>query len=216
MPKIKNQKYVNYLNRIPTKAIIKDEFIELIKSINYPTNPKEARIFCIILWATGARPNEVVRLRREDFTKEDSFVCVSLPGSKGSFPRRLYLPGGNVLVKEVSAYANLCLDNLFPTLLKASHRPYIQKKDKQGSVKRYFGKGGNGYNVLTKRLNYYFKKWFDLPPYIFRHNRLIIAAETLNLTQLKELKGAKTEASVYPYLGLTIKKAREMGRELVK
>lgn len=223
MPITTNERYKKFLARQIVEPINKEEFKALLGTIE-SRHLREARALCILLWTTGARPNEAVRLHRDNLSRKDSSLWIDLPGSKGSLARTIELPVKNDLVAELWEYVSLIFPGLllFPHFVSAKHRPRIQKKNRKGEIKYYYGANGadsancTGYTIYNTTLRYHFKKWFNLPPYIFRHNRLTIAAEKLTLNQLKQLKGAKTEASVWPYISLTKKEAQTIGRELVK
>ncbi len=216
-PRTTNERYKKFLDNQIVEPIDKTQFKEMLEQVEHP-KLKEARALCILLWTTAARPIEALQLNRDDIHKKDYSVWINLPGSKGSLARTIELPVRNDMVKELWHYVSHIFAGLdvFPTFYSATHRDRIQKRTKKGELKYYYGEKGKGYQLYSSNLIYWFKKWFDLPPYIFRHNRMTIAAEKLNKKQLMQLKGAKTEASVWVYVGLTKKEAKKIGRELVK
>jgi hypothetical protein len=89
-------------------------------------------------------------------------------------------------------------------------------KEKETGIEHIGKRYEKNYPTVSAKLNYHFQQWFGFPAYVFRHNRMTIAAEKLNLEQLRKLKGAKTEASVVCYLHLTMKEAKKISKELVK
>lgn len=217
MPKTTNERYKKYLNRQIVEPIGKQQFKELLNQVEH-NNLAEARALCILLWTTAARPNEAIRLTRDDIRKDTSSLWIDLPDSKGSLSRTIELPVRDEVVKELWQYVSQIFSGivLFPHFYTFTHRGKIQKRNKKGELKLYYGTNNKGYTNKCSTLGYWFRKWFELPPYIFRHNRMTIAAEKLNLTQLKQLKGAKSEASVWPYISLTTKEAKKIGKQLVK
>lgn len=218
MPKTTNPRYLAYLKRDLVDTLNKEEFTELLKQVKYK-RLDEARTFCILLWASAGRPNEIVRLVGGDLKKVGNQIWLRLPGSKGSLERTIPLPGNNPHIKEAWQYCSTIFEGvrIFPTLYRPYYRKAIQKTTKDGKDKKiYYGKDGKGYMLFQPRLAFYVKRWFNLPMYFFRHNRLTIAAEKLSKKQLMDLKGAKSESSVWQYIHSTKKEATKVSKELVK
>lgn len=219
--KIKNERYKLFLNGYYLDPIDRKTFEEMLSNITdikkkgAPQYAKEARVLCIILWTSGGRPNEVLRLKAGDISKEGQNIQIKLPGSKRGNPRHIILPGKDALINEIWEYSK----NKYPLLLLFRHfysdkyRSYTTKLDKKtGGIKRYEGH----YPLVAGNFCYHFKRWFGIPPYFFRHSRMTTAAEKLSIPDLMQLKGSKTEMSVMPYLHATKKQAKKIGKELVK
>lgn len=203
MPKIKNKLYKKFLKENYLDTNLLDE-TELVKGLNRITGQyiKESRAFIILLYYSGARPNELLRLKGEDINlseitnketqEKTQYLNVKIPSSKKGITRKLLFKLEKPLIKEVSEYAI----GLFPNLLIFYHLMSKQRrlyKNKKGEVKEYY--------VITNKLYYNFKKWFpDLTLYYFRHNRFCRNIEAgATVEQIRQMKGAKTVASVFPY-----------------
>lgn len=220
-PKVTSERYKSYLNRQKIEPIDSKKFTEMLEKVQH-ANKKEARALCILLWATAARPNEILRLTNDKVFKEKNLLSIQLLGSKGSLPRTIDLPLSHPLIKEVWAYSKMVPPNLrlFGNFYSKFQRFSIQKTGKKGKkiYRKPFDEKGLpvGYPIYSSKLRYYFEKWFNETPYILRHNRLTIAAEDLSVADLMQLKGAKTEASVWPYVLMTRKQAKKISRSLIK
>lgn len=218
MPLIKNKAYARILNEKRIKKIKKEAFVNDYLPLIKHRNMKEARALIILLWASAARPIELLELKGEHIEKEQDYFLLHFKGHKGSHPRAIPLPIEDELIKEAWNYCSNILPHfyLFPHFRSQSitykattplpkgidpFNPPIKAKYK--IIKRnekYLKEYSNRYLGLSQKLKYWCTKWFELPPYYFRHNRISIAAETLDLTKLMYLKGAKSEASVLIYV----------------
>lgn len=220
---VKNERYRAFLEKRIVPVIDRAVFLPLLDKIDYPKSPREARALAILLWMTAARPNEILRLKRDNVQARGTQIVFDLPGSKGSEARTILLPKNNALVKEVWAYISVRFPSmlLFPSFYSSSVRTSTsiktrKWKEKETGIERVGKRYERNYQTVSAKLDYWFQRWFGFPAYVFRHNRMTIAAEKLSLEQLRKLKGAKTEASVVCYLHLTMKEAKQIGRELVK
>lgn len=168
-----------------------------MKNIVHFPFKKEAKALLIMLYYTGARTNEVLRIRAVDVSKEKSYVKVKIAGSKKGLPRTFYLPYRLEMVKELYKYTS----RLYPEMPLFFHFKYHYKrryKRKDGSIKEYV--------QTSDKVHYYVKKWFtgvlpgSIPPYFFRHSRFSQLTEAgLSSEEIMMLKGGRSLSSVRPY-----------------
>jgi len=209
--KITNKNYREFLdNGIIT--ILTQEDIEKALSNVTGKYAEEQKAFIIMSYFTGARPNEILRLTSKDVTRKNNYIIVKVPGSKRGLARPIYIPFKHKLVKIMYQYAIKLLPDmyLFFNLRGAYTRRVINKK---GEIKEY--------SEITNKLRYYFKKWFDnvieggISPYYLRHNRFSKLMEAgATAEEVRLLKGAKSYNSVTPYLHMSTKSARNIGRKI--
>jgi integrase len=214
---VKNERYRAFLEKRIVPVIDRTVFLPLLERIDYPKSPKEARALVILLWETGARPNEILRLKRDDVQLKKPYLLINMPGSKRSNPRPILLSANTVFIKEVWKYISVRFPGmlLFPSFYSSSIRTGTsiksrKWKEKETGIERIGKRYEKDYPTVSAKLDYWFQRWFSFPAYIFRHNCLTIMAEKLNVLQLMQWKGAKTESSVMPYIHLTMKEAKKM------
>lgn len=219
--RVVNEKYRAFLRGELMATIPRDEFDKVLTTIKH-RQLKQARALCILLWMTGKRPNEILNITAGDISKANTFIKINIKGSKGGYSTPTLLPLKDKLVEEVW---NLSKDKFPDQYLFWAFR---SKSKKKGAVKKIRKKQTDGsyqwiqktytkeYNNLANRLHYWFSKWFKVPAYYFRHNRLTLAAAKLDVNQLMLLKGAKTMESVRPYLHYSEKTSKKIAGELVK
>jgi len=224
--KILNERYLNFLKYDYIETLDHDTFQLILDNIDYQySNNKidihkktvphreEARTFMILLWMTGARPVELLRMYREDIVKQMNDVFITIPGAKGGKRRSMTLPYRNKLVKEVWLYAATgpSIMLLFPRLRstkKRSDATYTKMvvDEETGEKKKVKVPVGKTYDILSQKINYYFKKWVDpiieIPPYFFRHSRFTIVADTkgFDYKDIMKMKGARSIRSVEKYV----------------
>lgn len=164
----------------------------------------------IVSYYTGARPNEILRLRSKDIKRENNYVVVQVEGSKGGLPRPIYLRYKKPMVKELYKYCQALNPERF---LFFHFRGSCQKKriKKDGTI--YF------VNDSSYKLYYHFTKWFDIlpmgtiSPYYLRHNRFsAVSQKGGSMEDIRMLKGSKTLASVEPYLHMSTERAKKIAR----
>ena len=207
--RVKNSRYRQFLDKNEINIMGFDEFGSLINCIS-GTREIEGRAFCIALFLTGARPNEVLRIRGKDIEKKGSYIVIALKASKGGLPRKMFISRNKANTKEItrelykysrSMHSDAYIFNSF-----ISRRKTL-RKGKTGKITTYIR--------ITDRLNYWFNKWFDgeINPYFFRHNRFSSMAENgADLELIRQIKGAKGMSSVFPYLHLSTKKAKSAAK----
>lgn len=207
MPKINNK----YYNRFLKDGTIDTELLneeELKKGMERITGKyiQEARALCILLYYSGARANEILRLRAEDIVKDKKnpkYLIVRIPSSKRGLARKLEFLLEKPLIQELYTYSI----GLYPKLLLFYHyksNSTILHKNKKGEIVRY--------DRTANKLFFHFKKWFpDYNIYYFRHNRFsrnIDAGATIE--DIRLMKGAKDNRSVFPYSHLSKKTRRKL------
>jgi len=173
--------------------------IEIITNIdNYLANCKTLRdkIALLLLFLTGPRPSELVELKAGDVYRKGNFCVVHFKTKKGGVSRDIYLPRrgkGNF-----PRYTNLLLD------LIDEH--YVDE------MKLLWG-----WKPYTVRDRIYAITKGELAPYFFRHNINSLHSKLgRSLQELKYLKGAKTIASVEPYVHISADVHKKIARGLAK
>lgn len=223
MPKYNDKELNQWMNAgAPFTLTNKQDLPQLLEQVEHKYQA-EALSLIITLWASGARPNEVLNLKREDVKKNPTNITIIFPASKGSKARALDFPLTQPYAKQVWLHIQKLWDGqyLFPhfrteTPRKASLRTkWVLNKETKLKEKVTY-RLDKDYPDIAHKLGYWFKKWGLRVPYYYRHNRMTIAGEDLPIRQLQELKGAKKEESVYCYLRSTKKAREKIGRSLFK
>jgi site-specific recombinase XerD len=213
MVKIKNSNYRKFLDEGEIQILSPDMIEEALNNINKEKRYiKEKRAFLIASYFSGARPNETLRLKPIDFSKEDSYILVKFKGSKRGLSRTIYLRYSNPMVKELWKYSRTIFDNAY--LFYHLWSNYKRKKiDKYGKV--YYLK------EISGKLRYYFNKWFEgviddaIPPYYLRHSRFsALMQKDATHEEIRQLKGAKTIASVFPYSHMSSRSGKKMAKKI--
>ena len=173
--------------------------IEILTNIDsYLSNCKTLRdkIALLLLFLTGARPSEIVELKAGDVYKQGHFCIVHITTKKGGRTRDIYLPRHGK--GRIPFYTNLLLD------LIDEH--YVDE------MKLLWG-----WKPYTVRDRIYSITNGELAPYFFRHNFMSLNSKLgRTLQELKYLKGAKTIASVEPYVHISADVHKKIARGLAK
>ena len=209
MQRIKNQYYRKFLDTGEFQTINETQLKDVLNRIK-SRYKNEARALLILLYYTGARPAEALKIKSMDITKDARYILIKIKGVKRGLPRTIYLKNSNPLIKELYTYAS----GLFPEMLCFYHfaNKYVRTfKTKKGMIKQR--------EETTSKLYYHFCKWFenviDISPYYLRHNRFSKLAEKgADLQQLRMLKGSKTMESVMPYIHMTTKSAKDLAKKM--
>lgn len=212
MPKILNKNYRQFLEHGFIETIGEDQINRVLDSITHK-HKNEARALVIVLYYTGARPSEVLKIRARDILKKDSYIHIRIMPSKGGLPRTAWLSNRLTLAKELY---NFAMHNMFPEQFLFFHfkNSYIREhKTKHGVIKEY--------ECNSDLVRYYIKKWFknviedSITPYYLRHNRFSKLSEAgINMQDLRMLKGSRSYSSIEPYLHLSGASARNIARKL--
>jgi len=205
--KIKNINYRMFLDKGFIKILSESDINTALDNIK-GRHRTEARALVITLYLTGARPVEVLQLKAKDFKRDKSYLVVQMPAAKHGLARPIYLRYKLPMVKELYKYTV----GLFSEMFVFYHF-------KANYVREYQTKSGIKQTVdYSNNLRYYFKKWFkdiDITPYYLRHNRFSsLAAKGANEEQLRQIKGAKTLASVTVYSHLSAKSAKDIAKKI--
>lgn len=175
-------------------------------------NPEEARALILMLYYTGARPNEVLRLKGKDVSLNGKYLHVKLSASKGGLPRTAFLPMKRPLVDTLWKYCAGFFDEMY--LFYHFFSNNVRRRQTLHGVLKVDV-------VHTDSLRYWFKKWFDgilevaIPPYYLRHNRFSKLVEAgISLEDARMLKGSKTFESIVPYLHMSSKAAKNIARKM--
>lgn len=229
MGKVKNQFYKDFLDGFLLNEISRQDINLVLNNIEHEEK-EQARALVIIAWATGARPNEYLRLTPQEFSRSTEFLEIKFPASKGSSARTIsmprYLKDGteDPLTTELYDYVR----SLHPSqwlfwffrsdaVQHGVTKRYI-KKDGTPVVKRY----DKVYSHLSSKLHYYFPKWFKIlfpdgvPPYYLRHNRATKVLEVAGREATIETFGWKTEHTLKKYAHKTRKMRRQIAEGLMK
>lgn len=194
MPKIKNKLYKQFLEQNYLEPFTEQDLIKGLNNIK-SKYLKEARSLIILLYYTGARPNEVLRLVAADIYKDNKnhkYLVVKIPSSKKGITRKLEFKLEKPLIKEVYTYAIGLYGDMFLFYHFMSKSTNLIKL-KSGEIKEYAD--------LSNKFRFHFKKWFpEITPYFFRHNRFTKNLEAgATIEEIRIMKGAKDFRSVFPY-----------------
>lgn len=209
--RIKNPHYVKFLEEGVMDFIEPEHIDAALKNIK-GKNQVQGKTLLILLYYTGARPSEVLKLRAKDFQRENGRLRINITPSKNSLPRPIYLLRKYANVKYVEDY----VFNLFPEMLLFPN--FISKYTRE-----YDKKNGETVEYLetTRKVRYLVYKAFagifpeSLTPYVFRHNRFSkLSNEGLSMEDIRQIKGAKSMDSITPYLHMSTEKAKRIGGKI--
>lgn len=210
MQRIKNKNYRQFLDEGVINLLTKQQIDSALDNIK-GRHDKEGRALLICLYLTGARPSEALEMKGKHIQKKDGYIQVRIEGKKGSSPRTLSLMWGYPLARELFDFSQ----TVFPEL-------YLFPNFKGEYLRECVRKDGSTYTRVetSDRLRYHFKKWFKgvvdggHVPYFLRHNRFSLwADQKIDMANLMQLKGAKSEASVAKYLHLSKLNAQKIARK---
>lgn len=211
MKKVTNTHYRKFLDEGFIDLLTADHIAAALANI-HGKNVKEGRALLITLYYTGARPNEVLRLKCKDFQKKGSHLSINLVPSKGGRPRTFQISLKKRFVTELWQYVSFWQPDMIAFYHYAGTYTRIVTKKNGERIKR---------TTITDKLRYYFGKWFDgvieggVPPYFLRHNRfsqLIQNGATVGEIQI--LKGARSMESVTPYIHMSEQMARNISKRI--
>ncbi len=209
--KIKNKHYKQFMEEGIIETISTDKIEQALNNIK-GKHRKEGRCLLIAMYWTGARPNEILRIKAKDISKEKTYIKIMVLGSKGGLPRTIYIPQRKPFIKELYSYAMSFFEEI---LLFYNYRTAYKRKilNKKGQEKEYY--------EMTDGLRGHFKKWFKgvtedpIPPYFLRHNRFSKLSEAgASMEELRQIKGSKTFNSIQPYLHMSSKSAKSVGKKM--
>jgi site-specific recombinase XerD len=207
--KITNKAYREFLDKGIIQTIDIEQLNKVLNNIEHKNKPL-ARIFVIILYYSGARPNEILLLKTDDIKKEGNYLTILLQGSKRGLPRKIYLQTKNPHIQEIEKYnqslpPNYVLFNIFANSYER------KKKNNETRIE------------TTSKIFYYIKKWTSgiingeegLSPYFFRHNRFSkLSEEGATLQEIRMIKGSRTYESVTPYLHMSSNISKKLAKKI--
>lgn len=199
MPRIKNIKYRDFLDKGMIDLIKIDHIMRARENIK-GKHAQGGKVLLSILYYTGARPEEVLKLKAANISRDGGYVIIQMPPSKRGLARPIYLSvHKNDLVKEIWTYARSLPGEmlLFLAYIGCYKRPYTKRNGDHAE-----------YIERTYKLRYHFRKWFegimDITPYFLRHNRFSsMMLKGADFQQIKIIKGSKSMESVTPYAHLS-------------
>lgn len=208
--KIKNPNYRKFLDEGIIDPVTEDHIESALKNIK-GHHVREGRALLLTLYYTGARPNEVLRIKGGDVVKEDSYIVIKLPGSKGGLPRSLYFPHRKRLIREIYEYAA----GLFPDSFLFYH---YQNRHVRMVMTR---KGLKERITISDKLRYYLNNWFtgviehSISPYFLRHSRFSkLAQKGVSIQDLRMLKGSRSAESVNYYIHMSTESAKKIAKKM--
>lgn len=209
--KITNKAYRKFLDEGVIQTLTDEQVQRILLQIKHK-NLRQAKALFLLLYFTGARPNEILRMRSKDIILEKPYIKVKVVGSKKGLPRTIYLKYNNPLVKQIYYYsAGLVPDiMLFYNFISTYKRPVMRKS------------GNLEYRTeLSTKVYYYIKRWTKgvlgehITPYYLRHNRFSNLSEKgISMEQLRMLKGSRTLDSVTPYLHMSSETAKKVAKKI--
>lgn len=209
MQRITNKNYREFLDHGIIKTIGPEEIEQAINNTK-GKHKTQATALILILYYTGCRPNEALKLRSTDIKKEGTHLIIQLPASKNGLPRQAHLPlklphTNDILELAKKTHPEILLFHMY------QNRYVRNTHNKKGEAKQYIETGD--------KLRYHFAQWFkgiiDISPYYLRHNRFSkLAEQDATAEEIRLLKGAKSLNSVTPYLHLSSKAAKKIGRKI--
>lgn len=204
--KIKNPNYRKFLDKGEIELITPEQLDQALSNVKGKYKSM-GRALLITLFYTGARPNEILRLKESDFSKPVitgkerlNYIQIQILGSKRGLPRPIVLNIRNKHIKELWGYIKGCVPNML--VFYYYQNKYIRKVNTPFGVKERI--------EITDKLRYFIKKWFkdvipeSIPPYYLRHNCFsTLSSNGVAIEKMRQLKGARTSESVYSYLHLS-------------
>lgn len=210
---VKNKHYRAFLDHGVIETLSENQLTRALENVKgiYGKHIKEARALVILLYYSGARPNEILNLKGKAITREGAYIKVMVPGSKRGLPRPLYFRYKKPLVKEMYEYARSIMPEMY--LFYHYRSSYVRERmTKKGVVQTI---------EITNRLRYWFGLWFEgvlrdgVNPYYLRHNRMSKLAEAgATMQELRMLKGSKTYDSVLCYLHMSTKTGKQLAQKI--
>lgn len=209
--KIKNPYYRKFLDGGFIDILTDAQIQSVLDKVHW--RRREARAMLIMMYYSGARPAEVLRLRARDIYKEKNTVFVRMPAVKRGKQRTLAFPHKYPMVKELWDY----IKHLPPDMLLYGNfvNQYERKiTTKKGETKTHM--------EVSDKLRYHFKKWFNgifgdgsITPYYLRHNRFSkFAASGASPQEMKTWKGCKSIESIDPYIHMSTYQAKKLSKLL--
>lgn len=221
MPTIKNKRYLKHFKKRQIELISPKEFYEnwsKIKAKPYLQNL--LKDFFLLLFWTGRRPVELLNLKGENVRKtqlkEDDgiykdYLILDIETKKGGNDVEIMLvfeqiPELDPLWQRIEGCPS---DFRYFELLRTRGINELKWKTKSGEPRNKI------YDEPSKKIWYWSNKYFGVPAYFFRHNRFsTMVNEGRTYEDIKIFKGAKSSASVDPYISPDQRTLRRLGGTL--
>lgn len=210
MVKITNPNYRQFLDNGIIDFIEPEHLKDALNNVR-SRYTKEGRALIILLYYTGCRPNETLKMLARDIKKDNSFIVAQVPGSKKGLPRAVYLKPDDY-TRELYKYASGLFPEmfLFPHFLGKYESTY---KNKRGETKPR--------KDLTYKIRDLIHRAFlkvipgSISPYFLRHNRFSkLSAAGASMEEIRMIKGARSIESVHYYTHLSKKTARNLAGKI--
>lgn len=213
--RIKNKQYLLFLEQGQINTLDEKDIRKALNQCNGLNGKwvEEARCLILMMYYSGARPNEVLNLRESDIDLKKPYLVVKMKGSKRGLPRVMHFSYRLKLVKMLWEYVSKCPPGY-----------YLFFHFRNRYVRRYKTKKGEQRVIIqtTDKLRYHFKKWFKgipeeegVPPYFLRHNRFSLLSEAgATPEEMRQFKGSKTFTSITPYLHMSSRMARNIAKRI--
>lgn len=205
MPKIRDESYQKFLKSGLIDLIPGSEFASMIKKVEHKTQD-QARALVILLYITGCRPVEAIDLNPENFDKKGKKIELTIPTKKGGRARILFLPENKYTLELYNYSKKFPVGFFLFYSFRSKARNWVTWDTKKGRKNK-------AYVRTNTKIRHWFKKWFNVTPYFFRHNRFsAMAMQGASMQEIASVKGAKDLKSVMPYLHLSTKQAKKMSK----
>lgn len=135
--KITNKHYREFLDKGIIQILNETDIKKALKNVKGKYT-RQGRSLIIILYYSGARPNEILNLRSKDIQKDGKNIAVYIQGSKGGLPRTLQFQHQKPLIKEFYDYATSLMDNAYLFYHYRSKRKRIYKRQRKGIIELDF------------------------------------------------------------------------------
>lgn len=213
--KIKNKHYKEFLTQGIISTINKEQLETVLNNIEYKYRAQAINLV-VVLYHTGCRPKEALKLKGKDFTKEGRYIKIKIPAVKRGVTRTVFLNTKDQRIKDLFSWTQKTYPEvlLFWGLISDKKRTNIRATLKDGSIKTY----DTVYHDTTNKLRHWFLKWFSVldsvdsyTPYFLRHNHFSRLSEHgASMEDIMHIKGARSIESVRPYLHMSTKKAKKI------
>lgn len=212
MPKITNEYYREFLDKGSIRIMEPIEFHRLLDTMKFESHKfkqAEWQNYLYLLYWSGRRPTEILRLKGEDIKKDKGYIVIMFPTLKKGRTTNFYFSCKLVQdIKKVYKWAKSRHPSLllFPSLISQNTKE-IKWKKKNGEIIK------KSYKEPASNIFYYVKKFFRVPPYFFRHNRFSdMMMKGADIYDIQHAKGGKDVRSVSPYLHLSKKAAKKTAK----
>jgi integrase len=208
MSKVTNKLYREFLDTGQIQTLTDDAIKKALDNIT-GKNSEQGKALLLVLYYTGARPYEVLKLKSKDIIKENNYISITLTGAKKGLTRPIRLKYRLPLVKQIWSYASKVMPEMYLFFNYQSNYRRTKINNKGELIT---------YHEISAKLRYHFTKWFkdiDITPYFLRHNRFSrMMQENKNCTaeHIRIAKGARSYNSVTPYLHLSKKSSEEIAK----